>query len=87
MMYTVNVAEKVEKYLNKIPKKDKERILEKIASLAHNPRQEGCKKLEGHQSPPLYRIRSGVYRILYNIKDDSLIVLVVEVGHRKEVYH
>ena len=86
MIYEIDIAEKLEKRLEKLPKNDKERILEKIDSLAHNPRPEDCKKLQGNRKPPLYRVRSGVYRIIYTIRDDVLIVLIVDIGHRKEIY-
>lgn len=86
MTYEIEIAEKLEKRLRKFPKKDKEKILEKIDSLAYNPRPKDCKKLQGNQKPFLYRIRSGIYRIIYAINDDILIVLIVDIGHRKEVY-
>ena len=65
------------------PKKDRQRIVRAISSLAHDPRPPGCRKLSGKDK---YRIRSGQYRILYEIRDDILIVTVVKVGHRREVY-
>lgn len=86
MVYEIEIAEKLEKRLSKLPKKDKEKILEKIDSLANNPRPKDCKKLQGNQKPPLYRVRSGIYRIIYAINDDVLIVLIVDIGHRKEIY-
>jgi mRNA interferase RelE/StbE len=66
---------------------DKERIstiLEKIGSLAENPRPQGCKKLSG--SERTYRIRIGDYRVIYEVEDDRLIVLVIRVRHRSEAY-
>ena len=86
MSYTIEIAEKLEKRLNKLPKKDKERILEKIDSLSQNPRPEDYKKLQGNQKPQLYRVRSGDYRIIYTIQDSALVILVVDLGHRKEIY-
>lgn len=74
MIYEIVIAEQLEKRLSKLPKKDKEKILEEIDSLAHNPRPKECKKLQGNQKPPLFRVRSGVYRIIYSIRDDVLIV-------------
>lgn len=84
--YKIEIAESIEKTLKKLPQKDKKRILEKINALANNPRPEGYRKLQGSRRPSLYRIRSGIYRIIYVIKDEILLVLVVEIGHRKEVY-
>jgi mRNA interferase RelE/StbE len=60
------------------------RIARRIDSLANNPYPSGIKKLEGEDE--LYRLRVGDYRILYQIKNDVLLVLVVSVGHRREVY-
>ena len=64
-------------------KKDRQRIVRKIRQLAEDPRPPGCQKLSGRDR---YRIRQGSYRILYSIEDDRLIVYVVKVGHRSEVY-
>jgi len=64
-------------------KKDRQRITARIALLGANPRPPGCQKLSGHDR---YRIRQGDYRILYSIEDDRLIVFVVKVGHRSDVY-
>ena len=65
-------------------KKDRRRVVIKIHRLADQPRPPGCRKLAAGDR---YRIRVGVYRILYVIKDKQLIVFVVKVGHRKNVYH
>lgn len=86
MKYRIEIAEKIEKKLNRISKKEKERIMERIDSLTENPRPDDCKKLKGNQKSPLYRVRSGNYRIIYSIQDNVLLVLIVEVGHRKDVY-
>ncbi|MCP3961003.1 MAG: type II toxin-antitoxin system RelE/ParE family toxin [bacterium] len=64
-------------------KKDRQRITRKIRALATDPRPPGCQKLSGRDR---YRIRQGVYRIVYSIEDERLIVYVVKVGHRKDVY-
>ena len=85
MKYEVEISESAEKFLEKVPKKDRSRIMEKIDSLADDPMPSGSIKLQG-QRPPLYRIRSGDYRIVYSIKKDMLVVLIVEIGHRREVY-
>jgi len=86
MKYRIEIVERIEKKLAKLPKKDKERIIKAIDTLIENPRPEGCKKLRGSQKPPLYRIRAGDYRIIYSIQNKILLILVVEVGHRKDVY-
>ena len=65
------------------PKKDRQRLVDRISKLSHNPRPPGCEKLSGQDK---YRIRQGRYRIVYSIEDQELIVYVVKVGHRKDVY-
>lgn len=65
-------------------KKDRQRIVLRIQSLGDNPRPFGCEKLSGHLD--LYRVRKGDYRIVYSIDDQKLLVDVVKVGHRKDVY-
>jgi mRNA interferase RelE/StbE len=65
------------------PKQDRQRIVGRISKLADNPRPPGCEKLSGQEK---YRIRQGRYRIVYSIEDQDLIVYVVKVGHRKNVY-
>ena len=73
------------KDLQKIPAKDRKQIRDKVLSLSDNPRPDGCKKLKMSKNS-LYRIRCGDYRIVYTIQDDVLLVLVVEVGHRSNIY-
>jgi mRNA interferase RelE/StbE len=64
-------------------RKDRQRIVRRIESLAEEPRPSGCQKLSGRER---YRIRKGRYRIIYGIEDTDLVVLVVKVGHRGSVY-
>jgi len=64
-------------------KKDRQRIVRKIRRSAGDPRPSGCQKLSGRDR---YRIRQGPYRIVYSIEDDRLIVYVVKVGHRSDLY-
>lgn len=64
-------------------KKDRQQIMRRIAKLTDDPRQVGSQKLSGYDR---YRIRQGSYRIVYGIEDDELVVYVVRVGHRKDVY-
>ena len=73
----------VAKDLRQIPKKDVTRILKRIKSLNVEPRPAGVEKLSGHEK---YRIRQGVYRILYEIRNSELVVVVVKIGHRRDVY-
>lgn len=69
--------------MRSIPKRDVKRILKRIDALAENPRGEGCIKLSGLDR---YRIRLGLYRVVYEIIDDRLVITVVRVGHRSSVY-
>jgi len=71
------------KELRGLPGKDVALILKRAESLAEDPRPSGCEKLSGQER---YRIRQGRYRILYEITDKELIVTVVKIGHRREVY-
>ncbi len=81
--YKITFKKSVAKDFQSIPKQDVQRILKRIDSLAENPRAEGCTKLSGQES---YRVRQGLYRIVYEIRDAVLVVNVVKVGHRSAVY-
>jgi mRNA interferase RelE/StbE len=65
-------------------KRDRQRIVAAILALADEPRPVGCEKLAGERDR--YRVRVGRYRIVYSIADDALLVLVVRVAHRRDVY-
>jgi mRNA interferase RelE/StbE len=81
--YRITFKKSVAKDLRVIPKNDIKKILSKIDTLAVNPRGEGCIKLSGQEN---YRVRQGLYRIVYEIKDDILVVNVVRIAHRSQVY-
>jgi mRNA interferase RelE/StbE len=81
--YKIFFRESVEKDFQNIPKSDAERILRRIEKLADDPRPIGCEKLTGQER---YRLRQGSYRILYSIRDRELVVWVVKIGHRKDIY-
>jgi mRNA interferase RelE/StbE len=81
--YSILFRRSVLKDLEVLPKKDVQRIMEAIRALAVDPRPQQSQKLSGREQ---YRLRQGAYRILYAIQDDVLIVTVVKVGHRREVY-
>jgi mRNA interferase RelE/StbE len=78
--YKIYIKPTAIKELQKIPKRDVTKIIDKIRSLSLNPRPPGCEKLSADEK---YRIRQGRYRIVYSIEDDKLIVLVIKMGHRK----
>lgn len=82
--YTVLFRSSAARQLRKLDRPIRVRISTVIDSLASNPRPVGAEKFRGEES--ILRLRVGDYRILYQIVDDRLIVLVVRVGHRREVY-
>lgn len=81
--YTVVLSKKAQKQLDKLSDKIAEPILEAISSLEENPRPQGYKKLKGREG---YRIRIGNYRVIYNIIDNELIVDVITLGNRRDIY-
>ena len=81
--FRIVIKKSAAKEIERIEKKDRIRIIEKIRSLASDSRQFGSKKLSGQEK---YRIRQGNYRILYQVIDDELIINVVKVGHRRDIY-
>jgi mRNA interferase RelE/StbE len=83
-MYEIEIAPAAERALKKLPADIQRRIIKGILKLEVNPRPSGVKKLSGEED--LYRVRIGDYRVIYQIRDGELIVLVVRVAHRREVY-
>ena len=81
--YRILLRKSVQKDFGPIPGQDLQRVLDRIAALADEPRPHGCEKLTGQER---YRVRQGRYRIVYSIQDDELTVWIVTVGDRKEVY-
>jgi mRNA interferase RelE/StbE len=81
--FEVRFRPSVRKDLRGIPGADVRRILDRIRELSVDPRPIDCKKLTGRD---LYRIRSGAYRVVYEIHDREVVVVVVKVGHRRDVY-
>ncbi len=83
--YSIRIKRSAAKEIEAVPgKKDRRRVVRRIAALANNPRPPGCEKLAGRNNR--YRVRQGSYRIVYSVEDRELIVWVVRVGHRREVY-
>ncbi|QEH41120.1 type II toxin-antitoxin system RelE/ParE family toxin [Chitinophaga sp. XS-30] len=82
-MYQVIFEKSAQKKLYKLPAAIRDRIIAKVKALVTDPRPPGCKKLMGREG---YRIRVGDYRVIYLIEDEKLIVLVVDVGNRKDIY-
>jgi mRNA interferase RelE/StbE len=81
--YKLVFKKSVAKDLRPIPNKDVARLLQRMRALQENPRPVGSEKLSGQER---HRIRQGVYRIIYEVVDELLVVTVVKVGHRKHVY-
>ncbi len=82
--FEIRFKESVSKDLRHLPNKDVKRILQRIEALRNDPRPAGCDKLSTQER---YRVRQGVYRIIYEVMDNELVVIVVKVGHRREVYN
>ena len=81
--YKICIKPSAAKELKKIPKTVLQKVVGKIKGLAFDPRPPGCEKLSSEER---FRIRQGDYRIIYTIEDEKLIVIVVKIGHRKDVY-
>ncbi len=81
--YSLRFKKSVTKDLRNIPNKDVKRILACIELLIENPRADGCIKLSGQEC---YRIRQGRYRIIYEIQDNELTIVVIKVSHRSDAY-
>ena len=82
--YKIEWKQSAKKELKKLDKQIIPRILQAVENLAENPYSSGSKKLIGSDS--IYRIRVGNYRIVYNIKSSVLIIEIIKVGHRREIY-
>lgn len=83
MAYAITILRSAQKQLAKIDRKQQTSIISSIQQLSENPRPAGCKKLSGR---PAWRIRIGTYRVIYEIKDAELVILIVDIGHRRDIY-
>ena len=84
MRYTVRLDRSPQKFLDVLHGDIYTRIISALYALADDPRPHGVKKLKGYRD--YWRIRVGDYRIIYTIQDDRLLVVVIRIGHRREVY-
>ncbi len=82
--FRIEVSLTAEKQLAKLEREDQFRVARAIRRLADDPRPRGCRKLRDYSD--VYRIRVGVFRILYSIEQDRLLILVLKIGHRRDVY-
>jgi mRNA interferase RelE/StbE len=82
--YSIQILPSAERDLAALDKPLRQRIAARIDALADNPRPSGVKKLQG--SADTWRFRVGDYRVLYQIRDQQLLVLVIKIGHRREIY-
>ncbi|RZU63099.1 type II toxin-antitoxin system RelE family toxin [Zhihengliuella halotolerans] len=83
MSYRIEYTAAASRLIQKVPPPERKRVLDLTASLADNPRPHGCKKLTGREA---WRVRSGNYRVIYEIDDGRLLVTVVRAGHRRDIY-
>jgi mRNA interferase RelE/StbE len=84
LSYRIEIKNSAAKSLKKIPKADRKRIVEKIDSFAENLPNPDTTKMRGNS--PFHKARVGDYRIIYEIQNDILVILVVKIGHRKDIY-
>jgi mRNA interferase RelE/StbE len=83
MIYEISIERSALKALQKIPSIDQQKIVSTIEHLANHPRPIGAKKLTGRDG---WRVRIGNYRIIYEIRDKTCHILVLDIGHRKDIY-
>lgn len=82
--YRIEVTPRAQKDLRALPVRERKRVADQIDALKTDPRPTGCKKLKGRED--FYRVRVGDYRVVYQIEDEVLLILIVRVGDRKEIY-
>jgi mRNA interferase RelE/StbE len=82
--YRVEVSATAERQIRRLTRDEQIRIVRVIQRLSGDPRPAGCRKLSGHDD--VFRVRVGRFRILYSVEDRRLVVLVLKVGDRKDVY-
>ncbi|PHJ68651.1 RelE/StbE family addiction module toxin [Nostoc linckia z18] len=84
MSYEVEIAPAAKRQIKKLPRDVQQKLVAKLEELVFEPRPDGVKKLEGSEN--LYRVRLEKYRIIYEIQDSLLLVTVVKVKHRRDIY-
>lgn len=82
--YSVELTRTAERQLRRVASRDRGRIVEAVESLSETPRPRHARKLRGYDE--VYRIRVGPYRVVYEVYDERVVVIVLKVGHRKDIY-
>jgi mRNA interferase RelE/StbE len=82
--YKIEISRTAEKHLKKLPIDDQKRIVDAILELAEDAHPRGSRKLSGYED--VFRIRVGHYRILYSVSDTEVVIIILKLGHRKDVY-
>ena len=82
--YEIEISRTAEQQLRKLPRADRERVARRMSSLAHDPYPRGTRKLAGFED--VYRVRVGSWRILYSVGTKTLIIIILKVGHRGDIY-
>ncbi len=82
--YSIEISRTAERQLNKLNRDDQRRVVRAILALADDPRPQGSRKLTGYDD--VFRIRAGRYRVLYSVSGKKLIIIILIIGHRKDVY-
>ncbi len=81
--YSIEISRTAEKQLKKLSRDDQHRVVRAILALAGDPRPQGSRKLTGYDD--VFRIRVGRYRVLYSVSGKKLVVIILKIGHRKDV--
>ncbi len=81
--YRLLIKPSAAKELEGLPRKDRSRVVARMQGLSAQPRPPGCEKLTGHD---LFRVRQGKYRILHEVQEHDLAVIIFKIGHRRDVY-
>jgi mRNA interferase RelE/StbE len=82
--YEIEISRSAEKQLRRLPRREQGRIVQAILPLANDPLPRGARKLSGYDD--VFRIRVGHYRILYSVSSRKLVIIILKIGHRRDVY-
>ncbi len=82
--YSIEISRTAEKQLKKLNRDDQRRVVKAIVALADDPHPRGSRKLTGCED--VFRIRVGQYRVLYSVSGKKLVIIILKIGHRKDVY-